>query len=91
MAKDLILVTVFLHSALQNAIQECKHTCFLTQGLDSFLLVQQVDALPLAIHWSFLQEETYTSKVTFSFLTEWMSCLFSMEFSEGKPIRTSHW
>ncbi len=52
-------------------------------------LVQQVGALPLTIHQSFLQDKTYTSKVIIAFLTEWMPCLFSMEFSEDKPIRTS--
>ena len=51
--------------------------------------MQQVGTLPLAIYWSFLQEETYVSKVTIAYLTEWMPCLFSMELSEGKPIKTS--
>ena len=37
----------------------------------------------------FLQDKTYAGKVTIAFLTEWMPCLFSLEFSEGKPIRTS--
>ncbi len=39
----------------------------------------------------FFKEETYTTKVTIYFLTEWMPCLSAMEFSEGKPIRTSQW
>ncbi len=58
--------------------------------LEIAMLVQPVGALPLTIHWSFRKEETYAGKVTIAFLTEWMPCLFSMEFSEGKPIRLSH-
>ncbi len=32
MANDSILCTVSLHSALQDALQECKHTLHLTGG-----------------------------------------------------------
>ncbi len=46
----------------------------------------------ITVHYPlvFLQEETYAGKVTIAFLTEWMQCLFSLELSEGKPIRASH-
>ena len=54
-----------------------------------FCFVQQEDALLFTIHKSFLQDKTYTSKMTIAFHTEWMPYVFSMEFSEGKPIRTS--
>ena len=55
-----------------------------------FAHMSLTDCYGMCIHWSFLQEETYTGEVTISFLTEWMPFLFSMEFSEGKPIRTLH-
>ena len=55
MAKDSILVTVSLHSALRDAIQECKHTCFLRRGLGSFLLFLFV-ALCLVDHDSGLSD-----------------------------------
>ena len=75
MAKDSILVTVSLHSALREAIQECKHTCFSTRGLGSFFYLCFVNTsftlkIPLCCTLSL-----WTMIVAF------VTCYFLLQFS----------
>ena len=51
--------------------------------------VQSVDALPLVIDLSFPKKRLILVRCLYCFLTEWMPCLFSTEFSGGQLIRTS--